>query len=127
MMQLLIVDDSDLIRASLTRLMERIQGVGAIHTANTLAQAMQSVQRMAPALLILDLHLPDGNALQMIPTLKRLAPSMLIAILTNDANEFNRDKCLSAGAHWFFDKSSEFQNLIDTIQTRVAPHFRTEP
>ena len=127
MMQLLIVDDSDLIRACLTRLMERIQGVGDIHTANTLAQAMQSVQRMAPALLILDLHLPDGNAIQMIPILKRLAPSMLIAILTNDANEFNRDKCLSAGAHWFFDKSTEFQALVDTIQTRVAPHFRIEP
>ena len=127
MMTLLIVDDSNLIRACLTRLLERIPGVHAIHTADTLDQAMQSVQRVLPTLVILDLHLPDGSAIQIIPTLRQLAPGILIAILTNDANEFNRSKCLSAGADWFFDKSNEFQDLVDMVQRRVALDFRIQP
>jgi len=41
-------------------------------------------------LTILDLHLPDGNAIQIIPALKLFAPAMRIAMLTNDASELNR-------------------------------------
>ena len=45
---------------------------------------------------------------------------MRIAIFTNDVNEFNRRKCLQAGADWFFDKSIEFDDLLDVVQQQAA-------
>lgn len=120
-MTLLIVEDSELIRTRLLRLLEGIH-IAAIHTAATLAQAQESVQRLLPTLLILDLHLPDGNAFQITPALKQLCPSMQIAILTNDAGAFNRRKCLQAGVDWFFDKSTEFENLREVVQRHAAFH-----
>lgn len=116
---LLIADDSGLIRLKLLALLEPIANIDAIHTARTLAQTLESVQRLEPALLILEIHLPDGNAIQLINTLKQLAPRMQIAIFTNDANEFNRRKCLQAGVDWFFDKSSEFCDLLIVVQQQA--------
>jgi DNA-binding NarL/FixJ family response regulator len=115
-LSLLIVDDSELIRSSLKSLLEHISGVGSLLTACTLARGLQTVDTHHPHLTILDLNLPDGNAICMIQPMKRLAPEMQVAVLTNDASEFNRKKCLEAGASWFFDKSTEFEKLLDVVK-----------
>lgn len=117
---LLVVDDSNLICTSLQALLAQMTGIEAMHTAHTLAQALEKVRQLLPSLLILDIHLPDGNAIQSLSTLKRLAPGMRIAMLTNDVNDFNRRKCLEAGADWFFDKSIEFDDLLDVVQQQAA-------
>jgi two-component system OmpR family response regulator len=71
-------------------------------------------------MLILDLHLPDGNALQILPALRNLEPGMQIAVLSNDASEFSRTKCMQAGADWFFDKSTEFEKVLAVVQIQAA-------
>ena len=121
-MKLLIVEDSAPIRASLLGLLEGIEGLGSVHTAATLAQALEVVRHELPGMVILDLRLPDGNAMHHIHTLKGLSPLMWIAVLTNDANEFVRDKCLKAGANCFFDKSTEFEKVIDVARQQARLH-----
>ena len=118
-LKLLLVDDSELIRLSLRALLEPIAGIDTIHTADTLAQTLECVSRLTPSLLILDLHLPDGHAIQTITVLKQLAPRMRIAIFTNNVTEFNRRKCLQEGADWFFDKSIECGELLAVVQQQA--------
>jgi len=120
MMKLLVVDDSELILSRLVGWLQGIPGMAGIDTAATLAQTRQCVERIHPTLVILDLHLPDGNAVPLLPVLKQLAPGMKITILTNDASEFNRAKCLQAGADWFFDKSTEFDNVLALVHQQAA-------
>lgn len=121
-MILLIVDDFEPVRRNLLELIEGVPHVEAIHTAGTLAEARQVVQKTLPTFAILDFHLPDGNALELIPSLKHIAPGLQIAILTNDASDFNRGKCLHEGAGWFFDKSTEFANLLEVVRQQAALH-----
>lgn len=120
MMKLLVVDDSELIRSRLVGLLQDIPGLAAIDTAGTLSETLRSVEKKRPSVLILDLHFPDGNALQIIPALKQLAPGMQIVMLTNDASEFNRTKCMQAGVDWFFDKSTEFEKVLILMQLQAA-------
>jgi two-component system, OmpR family, response regulator len=120
MMKLLVVDDSELILSRLVVLLQGIPGMTEIDTAATLAQTLDRVQRVHPTMLILDLHLPDGNALQILPALRQLEPGMQIAMLSNDASEFSRTKCMQAGADWFFDKSTEFENVLAVVQKQAA-------
>lgn len=125
MMKLLVADDSELIRTRLLGMLEGIPGIDSIDTAETLAQTLHCVEQAHPTLLILDLHLADGNAAQIIPALKQLAPGMEIAVLTNDDSPFNRMHCLQAGADWFFDKPTEFEKALMLVQLQAAcnaPH-----
>jgi len=113
--KLLIVDDSDPVRASLRGLLSRVQNITQIEEAATLTEALQCVRRDAPHLMVLDLHLPDGLGTQIIGTLRQLAPSMQIAVLTIHAEQSFRQECLSLGVDWFFDKTSEFEKLISVV------------
>ncbi|MBT9505122.1 response regulator [Rhodoferax sp.] len=118
--KLLIVDDSALIQTALLGLFEGIQGIQSIDTASTLTQALNCVRRTLPNFVILDLNLPDGNGSAIITLLKEMVPGMLIAVLTNAACDFNRKKCLRAGADWFLDKSNEFEALLRIFQDLAA-------
>lgn len=113
--RLLIADDSELVRTSLLGLLADIAGIDATYTADSLAQTLDRVLRVSPTLAILDLHLRDGNAIQILGTIKHLAPRIQIAVLTNDASDFNRTKCVQAGADWFFDKSTEFERVVEIV------------
>jgi len=121
-MKLLVVDDSELILDRLVGLLNGLHGMADIDTAETLAQTLDVAKAGRPALTILDFHLPDGNAAQIVPQLKQIDPNMMIAVLTNDASESNRAKCMSAGSDWFFDKSTEFEKVLELIQIQCALH-----
>lgn len=38
-----------------------------------------------------------------------------MAIYSNDADEVNHRLCQKAGADWFFDKSLEFETMLQTV------------
>ncbi|PIW09234.1 MAG: hypothetical protein COW39_06055, partial [Comamonadaceae bacterium CG17_big_fil_post_rev_8_21_14_2_50_60_13] len=69
---LLIVDDSELIRASLIRFLERMEGIARIDQVVSLAHAMERVSQQSPDMVILDLQLPDGLGVGIIQPMKRL-------------------------------------------------------
>jgi len=119
-MKLLIVDDSELIRDRLAGMLQGIAGVAAIQVAASLEAAGTQIKRAAQDLLILDIHLNDGNAIQSITAFKRMLPEVRIAMLTNDATAFNRRKSLELGAEWFFDKSTEFELVVEVVRNLAS-------
>ena len=119
-MKLLIADDSELVQASLLELFEGILGLETIHTARTLRETLLAVSQKLPTFVILDFHLPDGHANQIIPAMKLIAPGLQIAMFTNDASGFSRSKCLQAGADWFFDKSFELESMLEVVRKQAA-------
>ena len=121
-MNLLIVEDSVLISGLLHDLLAGLPGIGRIDQAATLALALHSVRREPPALVILDLQLPDGNGMQIIGNLKQLSPELRIAMLTLHAENAYRHQCLALGADWFFDKATEIDALLREVRLQAALH-----
>jgi DNA-binding NarL/FixJ family response regulator len=115
-MKILVVDDSELIRLRLVRQIEALPGVDRVMTASGCLLAQHLVTSQHPALVVLDLHLPDGDPVRLIPQFKLDHPGLKVAVLTNDATDYNRRRCLQAGAEWFFDKSTEFEQLLAQLQ-----------
>lgn len=126
MMKLLVVDDSELIRSRLVSLLQGLPGMAKVDTAGTLTQTLERAAHCMSDMAIVDLHLPDGNAIRILPQLRQLVPDMHIAVLTNDASEFNRSRCLKAGADWFYDKSTEFEKVLELVQIQAALHAITD-
>lgn len=124
---LLIVDDSDLIRASLRSLLGSVTGIASIREATTLDEALTSVWRDPPMLVILDLSLPDGLGINIIERLKQLSPTLWLAVLTIHADSFYRQHCLALGADWFFDKATETDQLLDVIRQLIVQNPMLNP
>ncbi len=120
LMTLLIVDDSDLIRTSLRSLLGSVAGIAAIREAGTLSEALDSVRRDPPTLVILDLNLPDGLGINIIGQLKQRSPTLWLAVLTIFADPIYRQRCLALGADWFFDKAVDTDALLDVVRQLAA-------
>lgn len=89
----LIVEDSQLVIDALTVLFDaagrRVSG------ARTIAEAREIAEADPPALVLLDLRLPDGDGLTLVDHL-RGAGSVVVA-LTGDDDPKKRQRCLDAG------------------------------
>lgn len=118
----LVADDSTLVRNRLTRFLRDMPGIGEIREASGGADAIRKVVARPPDVLVLDVRMPGGNGLDALRTLRSegcLPP--LVVVWTNYADPHTRHRFLAAGAHGFFDKSTEFQDLLLTIREFVSP------
>ncbi len=90
-----------------------IEIVGQTGTAR---EAVESVRALRPDVVILDLHMPGGNGLDVLQDMKRNTPAPIVIIFTNYPFPHYRQRCLDGGAEFFFDKSTEFDKLRETLE-----------
>jgi len=127
-MQILIADDSDLVRQRLAMLIEKIPGIEVVGEASDVHHALESIDRLQPDLVIVDLHMP-GNGLHLVDVVGARLGRPTMVVLTNHPYPQYRDRCLKAGAEYFFDKATEFDAVVrvltDLAQSRpgATPSF----
>lgn len=112
---MLVADDSVLVRRHLTALLATLDGIEVVGEAEDVDHTLESVRRLRPRVVVLDIAMPGGNGIAALRSIKREFPEIEVIMLTNNANAFYRNTCLKAGASFFFDKSSEFEKVGDVL------------
>ncbi|MGE5893800.1 MAG: sigma-54-dependent transcriptional regulator [bacterium] len=120
--KVLIVDDSEDLRFSLSNVVKK-EGY-AVFTVPTGAEALNIVNSQVIDLVFLDLGLPDMNGLHLIPELKNISADLDIVILTGTNDAQTAVTALKAGAIDYIVKPFdivEFRNILDRImKNRVS-------
>jgi DNA-binding NarL/FixJ family response regulator len=114
-----IVDDSPIVRERLISLLSELPGVDIVGEAETAFEAIQSIRRLRPAVVILDISMPGGSGIQVLETIRREKQVPLIIMLTNFTHEPYRQRCFKLGADYFFDKSNEFEKVKEVLEHLV--------
>lgn len=112
-MKLFIVDDSDALRLELVRQLSALPFMTVVGQATSFDDAVRGVAETRPDVMTLDIQLAVGTGIEVLGLIRHLYPEMIIIILTNYAQLQYRTRCLAAGADFFFDKSSEFEQVIE--------------
>ena len=110
-----IVDDSASIRARLTEMLSRIDNVRVVGEAATAREAVDGILRIQPNSVLLDLNLLGRTGLEVLRTVRPKAPDIVFVVLTNHAEPQYRRACTDAGAAYFLDKSSDFDEIPRVI------------
>lgn len=71
-MNILIVEDSRLARNELRELLKHQREYTIVGEASTVAEATQLIETLKPDLLLLDIHLPDGDGFSLLEQLQHL-------------------------------------------------------
>lgn len=124
-MQILIADDSELVRHKLAMLIAKIPGIELVAEASNVDQALESIDRLQPDLVIVDLHMP-GSGLRLIDTLGARTPHPAMLVLTNYPYPQYRARCLKAGAEYFFDKATEFDAVVRVLTDMAQASIGSE-
>jgi two-component system response regulator DevR len=117
-----LVEDSPEIRERLAETIRGIEGAELVGEAGTVGGAIDGIRRTHPGALILDLQLEDGSGLEVLKTVHPAATALHVAVLTNYATDQHRRACMSAGAEFFLDKSSEFPRIREIVNGWVGWH-----
>lgn len=115
-MRVLLVDDSATVRERLKGLFSEVPKVEIIGEAGDGTEALELVRRLNPEVLILDIQMPDGGGIELLRKVKIINRSLMVIVLTNLSERQYRQKCLDAGADYFFDKSSEFNEVAAVLR-----------
>jgi two-component system, OmpR family, KDP operon response regulator KdpE len=109
---ILIVEDDPLLRHAFRLLLE--DAGYRVQEAGTAAQALDRAAAERPALVLLDLGLPDRPGLEVARhlTSQPETAGVRIVALTGRVGQHEREACLEAGCSHFFTKPIEPRELL---------------
>ncbi|WP_405604035.1 response regulator [Polaribacter sp. Asnod1-A03] len=111
---LLIVEDNTYIGNSIVNSAKEINVVKNIHLTDSIQEAISLLDNLTFNLIVLDLSLPDGSGLELLKLFKKKEIQKKILVFSTSINL--KQVCLKYGAHAFFDKANDFDELIETIK-----------
>ena len=115
-MNVLIVDDSQLVAERMEGMLTEISDdLRVIWHAQSAAEGRQAFRCGKPDVIILDVQMPGGSGIELLPEVKGVTPAPVVIILTNYPFPQYRDRCLEAGADYFFDKSGQFEEVARVL------------
>ena len=120
---IILADDHEVVRAGLRMLLDAEAGLRVVAEAGTVADTETQVAAHRPAVLILDVNMPDGSSIPAIPGLLDRAPDTNIVVLTMQSDPEIAREALRAGATGFVLKEAAEAELIQAV--RQAAEGRT--
>jgi DNA-binding NtrC family response regulator len=112
--RILIIDDERPILLTLEALLRR--HAYQVDTAPTASQGLKLVKTKSPALVLLDLQLPDAEGLQTLDRIKSDSPGMPVIILTAHDTLHNAIESIKRGAYHFISKPYAPEELLSLIE-----------
>lgn len=116
MLKVFIADDSALVRERVAEMISEIEGVEVVGQAGDAREALEGIQRLRPDAVILDIRMPGNNGIQVLEAIKKSPAAPMVIMLTAFPYPQYRQKCLEAGADYFFDKATEFEQVAEVLK-----------
>lgn len=115
--QLIIVDDHQLLRQSLVRLLRMSDRVEVVGEAASGSEALQLVESLRPEVALVDIKLPDMSGIEVTALIKKAHPEVSVVIVTMFADEDHATDALRVGANAFLSKNVSLETLLQAIET----------
>jgi DNA-binding NarL/FixJ family response regulator len=111
-----LVEDHHLVREGLRLALAGAEGFEIVGEAASRAGAIDLVAATHPDVLLLDLTLPEGDALPLLESLPAIQPGLRIIILTMHSDPETVRQALAAGASGYLVKGAHLEELFAAIR-----------
>jgi len=125
MLTVYIVDDSQVMRERLSELVADIAGVEIVGQYGDPLEALDSIRKWHPDIVILDIRLPRRSGIDVLKDIKENPAAPIVLMVTNYPYRQYRQACMAAGADYFFSKIDEFEMIRETMN-RIELHHQNK-
>src|SRR5690349_20647639 len=109
-----VVDDHELFVTGLVRMLA--DHVHVLGTANSGEEALRLVDRVRPAVVLMDLNLPGMSGVDATRRLTSLHPALSVVVLTVMADERTLIEAIQAGAAGYLLKDGPIEDVVAGIR-----------
>ena len=118
-MRVLIADDANLIRDCLQEMVSVSRQVELVGSFTNVTDTLEGLRTLKPDLAIIGLEMPGLNGIEVLKEIRKENTSLVYIILTLLSSEFYREKCMQAGAGYFFCKPDDFKKVARVMVDMV--------
>lgn len=114
-MNILIADDSEIIRESIIKSLLSMKNIDKIYEADNVPNAIELLNTIKPDISLIDIKMPGGSGFDVLKVAKQKEINSLSIMLTNFTFKHYENKSIEAGADYFFDKALDFDKVFTVI------------
>jgi two-component system response regulator DevR len=122
-----MVDDHEVVRRGLIRLLSADPTLRVVGEAATVAEAMAKIPSAAPDVAVLDVQLPDGSGIALCRDLLAVTPGLKCLILTSSVSDQATLDAIHAGASGYLVKDIRGATLAQAIKDVGAGKTLLDP
>ena len=111
----LVVDDTAPVLRAICSFLATQGNIEVLGTAQNGRQALEQAEVLRPELVLMDMHMPEMNGLEVTARLRKMLPATRVVMVTvHDYPEVRRT-CKASGAHGFVSKNRLTEELPGEI------------
>jgi two-component system, NarL family, invasion response regulator UvrY len=120
LVKILIVDDHDLVRFGIRKILQETEGFDIVGEAESGDEALQLTRNTNPDVILLDVKMPGSmDGIEATKRLLRVKPNVKIIIVTAHSEDPFPSRLLQAGAMGFLTKECGMEEMVKAVR-RVA-------
>lgn len=113
---IVLADDHAVVRGALKALLEGQADFEVVGEAADIQSAKVAVDDLQPGVLILDVNMPDGLAIDAVAGLRAEAPGTEIVLLTMERAPMLARRAIDAGARAYLFKDAAHLELVEAVR-----------
>ncbi|HKK14678.1 MAG TPA: UvrY/SirA/GacA family response regulator transcription factor [Gammaproteobacteria bacterium] len=117
MIQVLLVDDHELVRTGIKRILNDTRGIKVIGEAGTGEEAINAVREQKPDVVLMDVNMPGIGGLEATRKIMQLYPDLRVIVVTVHVDEPYPTRLLEAGAAGYLTKGCAVDEIVTAIRT----------
>ena len=115
--QILIVDDHSMIRKGVKLLLQLNLGYHDVEEVSSCAELMSELKKKKYTHLLLDIILPDGTTLEILPNITSLYPYMNIMMFSMQPADVYSEALKKYGIRYYLSKTSPEEKTISVLRS----------
>jgi two-component system, NarL family, invasion response regulator UvrY len=116
LIKVLVVDDHDLVRAGISRMLSDEDGIEVVGEACSGEAALDHVRKLCPDIILMDLKMPGIGGLEATRKIKRLDDEVKVIVVTALADDSYPARVMQSGASGFITKGADISEMIRAIR-----------
>ncbi|MFC0225589.1 UvrY/SirA/GacA family response regulator transcription factor [Serratia aquatilis] len=117
MISVLLVDDHELVRAGIRRILEDIKGIKVVGEAQCGEDAVKWCRSNSADIVLMDMNMPGMGGLEATRKIVRYAPDIKVIMLTIHTENPLPAKVMQAGAAGYLSKGAAPQEVVNAIRS----------
>ncbi|MCP4693603.1 MAG: response regulator transcription factor [Desulfobacterales bacterium] len=121
--RVLIADDHAIVREGLRQVLNSRGDIEVIGEAADGLQTLEKVKKLGPDVAVVDIAMPNLNGLEVIGSIRELAPGCHVVILSLHAKESFVRQALKNGAMGYVLKACPSADIVEAIRTAARGEY----